>query len=290
MRLGLFRVKSAPVVILSPAQWHQNRESVVSVAFDIWFQLMATPFVWCVLISSFNQNSIRVFVTLICAIIHGNRLRYLGNLMHETCHYTVLEKRSWNRSLGELLAILQLCSYRKYKWEHMSHHRYLGDPNRDLDFVQRPWLASSKHQNGLVNLFYWVAAYLRFWKSQCRVVFWDLKNPVPFWTILRVGVGLILAFLAFFPSVISQPIKEILGFHFVVFFVVYPLFKFMGDVSDHYGVISSPLPHNKSRDHEFKYEILNWLFFPRNDAYHKMHHLYPWIPSRCLKKHYHSVT
>jgi fatty acid desaturase len=54
--------------------------------------------------------------------------------------------------------------------------------------------------------------------------------------------------------------------------------KIFSDILDH------AFSDEKTQNHFFKIKILNLIFFPRNDAYHLVHHLFPRAPVCEFKK------
>jgi fatty acid desaturase len=77
----------------------------------------------------------------ITTLFIGSRFRALGNMLHECSHGTFVRGPKLNMILGHLLAFIDFTDFEVYRREHMSHHRHIGDPVLDLDFINRSELS-----------------------------------------------------------------------------------------------------------------------------------------------------
>jgi len=73
------------------------------------------------------------------------------------------------------------------------------------------------------------------------------------------------------------------GLLFIVapFALVYSALNYWADCMDHAGLITAGDDLETSRN-VLAPGIVRWVFFPRNDCYHLVHHLFPQIPARHL--------
>ena len=187
-----------------------------------------------------------------------------------------------NRQIGTFISILELSSFKKYQKSHLSHHRYLGNAKKDTDYKTHLKLISkfknttiSHHYSLLflciiLNPLHWIFYFLNSFS------FFDDNKKVLFFKIIYLFFSL---FLSIFISSHNY-------FYFVVvpFFTTYQLMKIASDFLDHHNSCLLEKYKTKTRNHIFKHKILNLIFFPRNDCYHLVHHLYPLVPTTELKR------
>ncbi|MBX9702963.1 MAG: fatty acid desaturase, partial [Silvanigrellaceae bacterium] len=89
-------------------------------------------------------------------------------------------------------------------------------------------------------------------------------------------------FLFFLLSFIG--LKLFLIFIVIPFISSYQFLKLFSDIIDHYPLFINKEDNYKTSNHLFSIPLLNTIIFPRNDAYHLIHHLYPRIPTCEFKK------
>ena len=215
---------------------------------------------------------------IISLIISGTQMRALGNILHECAHNSFFTKRLWNKKLGQFIAILEFSSFEKYQRQHLSHHLYLGDEHKDLDFAVRKKLNfSAPLTRG--NLFIHI---LTIFKPQFYSLYIDIKlfdkHESTSLKMLRV---LWIAFLILILFLFG--IKFLFLFFVIPFLTTYQWMKFFSDLADHAEVISANQNELRSRNHIFKSQWLNLFLFPRNDSYHLVHHLFPVVPTWNLR-------
>lgn len=204
----------------------------------------------------------------------GTRLRGINNIVHECSHATFADDRSDNVRIGRFCAAMLLKSFRKYRDDHLSHHAHNGDYEHDAEF-------------GLIEKF-------------------GLHDPISLRTVLRhafvpltgrhlplyTGINLsaedgrlylglklgLLAAMAIF--LVVEPVAA-LAFVVLPMFYIYPTLNFWTDCLDHAGLVGAEDEIEASRN-VLAPTLVRLLFFPRNDSYHLVHHLFPQIPARHL--------
>ncbi len=72
----------------------------------------------------------------LCFIAMGCVQNRLVSWNHEASHYNLTR----NRGLNDLIADMSVSgslglAVRQYRWQHLRHHRYLGDPDREIDLA-----------------------------------------------------------------------------------------------------------------------------------------------------------
>ncbi|MEN9809220.1 MAG: hypothetical protein RLZZ488_787 [Pseudomonadota bacterium] len=205
----------------------------------------------------------------------GTRMRSLGNMMHECSHGIFVRSPSANTHFGHLLSAFDLSSFSDYARQHTTHHAYLGDPERDLDLRSRAILfARRKTFFSLLTLGLYALVLVPLWISMLRPVFWAAKAPR--WSnVLRIALLALTALGLLLPQ--SQFFTLI---HVVLpYMTVYQWMRFFSDACDHVFLTCESDPLERSRNHLFRPDFLNRIFFPRQDAYHLLHHLFPSLPT-----------
>ena len=222
-------------------------------------------------------NSVSVgTVTLMvfAAVFIATRLRGLNNIVHECTHYSFSDHRQDNVVIGSLCASILTGCFHQYKDEHLSHHAHLGDYELDLDL------------KGIRDL--------RLHEPLTKAtVFRHLTNPLlgrhlrqysgvnfsgrdgRFFQLFKVFM--LLAIMGF---TIAEPLTAVF-FILIPLFYLFPTINYWTDCLDHAGVVGSEDEMEASRN-VLAPKILRPMFFPRNDCFHLVHHLFPQVPARHL--------
>jgi fatty acid desaturase len=209
----------------------------------------------------------RLALTIACAFATASVLKGLNNIVHECSHQAFSTSRAFNDGVGTLLCIVLLTDYGSYKLEHASHHRHLGDYGRDLDFQLRRPLAHDRPfrwRRMVLDL-----VTLRFlWFYAPRI---QLSQPHQ-----RAGAAALALALTVLIALGWWHAALTLAMAHVVFM---PLLRFLIDIVDHGGIyLVGEDELRKSRNFIVRNPVVRWLLFPRNDCYHLIHHLYPYLP------------
>lgn len=204
----------------------------------------------------------------------GTRLRGINNIVHECSHATFSAHRPDNARIGRLCSSLLLGSYRDYCDEHLSHHVHLGDYTQDKDFgaLQALGLHDPLTPRVLLrhiltplsgrHLPYYLKANL------------SAADGRPFQMLKWALIAGALAFTLAYP---------ITGLLLVLapFVLVLPTINYWTDCLDHGGLFGREDELDASRN-VLAPAWVRYLFFPRNDCYHLVHHLFPHVPARHL--------
>jgi fatty acid desaturase len=211
-------------------------------------------------------------VWLASTVVIGTRMRALGNIVHECSHLGFVRSPALNRIIGEVLAVLDLSSFRAYRRVHLSHHRDLGDSERDLDLVARRDLHLERHVSNLLSESLRIAVS----PSGLRSVFAPtLITAMDRWFVNTTRVGWFV--FAVYASV-AWPV--FLLYVVMPYLTSYQILKAWSDTIDHLGLVHSDEEFGRARNHILPGRVLNWVFLPRSDAYHLVHHLFPKLPVR----------
>jgi fatty acid desaturase len=208
-------------------------------------------------------------------LVIGNRQRALGNLLHDASHGSMDVRRRRSRLLANLLFCWPLwVSLPLYRVEHNRHHKFLGDPRRDPDFIHdetrlsRGWASVWLDQIRSPQMIR--AALLgHLGRMDAR----NLAGVACWW-------GAVLALVA-----LAAGAQEALGFLALWLaarvFVFHPITAFR-EISDHVGLVPGSLI-GFSRNHPFG-SVLGQLFHPHHNGYHLLHHLTPRMPFHALPR------
>lgn len=113
-----------------------GKSSIIGATLIVAGNLLAALLVALLSYGLFSYNIMLAAPFYLAAIFFiGTRYRAFNNIIHECTHYAFTKDREWNTRFGKLLAIPLFTSYHRYRDEHYSHHQYLGDENKDLDFA-----------------------------------------------------------------------------------------------------------------------------------------------------------
>lgn len=212
---------------------------------------------------------------VVALLVIGNRQRALGNLLHDASHRGL----DADRGRAERIADWLLCrplwvSMRLYRSEHNRHHRHLGDPARDPDYIhdasrlRHGWFAVWRDQILSPGMFR-VALFSHLGRMNAR----ELAGVAAWWVMATAvvagigGAGAAAGFLALWVA------ARALVFH--------PITAFR-EISDHVGLVPGTLI-GFSRNHPFG-GVLGQVFHPHHNGYHLLHHLDPALPFHALPR------
>lgn len=208
------------------------------------------------------------------AFFIGTRLRGINNIVHECSHSTFAEQRQDNVRIGRFCTALLMKSFRKYRDDHLSHHANNGDYEHDAEF-------------GLIEKFGLHEPLTP------RTILRHLVTPLtlrhlPMYTGINLsaedGRGFVAMRLALLAAIgvflIVNPLAALI-FAVLPLFYIYPTINFWTDCLDHAGLVGADDELQASRN-VLAPTLVRLVFFPRNDSYHLVHHLFPQIPARHL--------
>jgi fatty acid desaturase len=208
------------------------------------------------------------------ALFIGTRLRGLNNIVHECSHSTFSAHKSDNVIIGSLCASLTLGCFKDYRDEHLTHHLHTGDYERDHDLMAIQALRLEEPLTPRVVLRHFVTPLIGRHLPYYLRVSLSGRDGIEY-QMLKL---LILVTAAAFTYV--QPMAGLL---FVVapFVLVYSTINYWTDCLDHAGLVGSSDDLESARN-VLAPGLVRFLFFPRNDCYHLVHHLFPHVPARHL--------
>jgi fatty acid desaturase len=215
------------------------------------------------------------FLAIFLILFIGTRLRALNNIVHEASHASFVTDRSHNVLIGKLCSALTLGCFLDYRDEHLSHHVYVGDYDRDLDFqgikelaLHEPLTTRTLLRHIVTPL---VGRHLPYYLHLNRS-----RRDGQLFTWIKLTLLICVVAIAFL-----APVTALL-FLVVPFVLVYSALNYWADCMDHAGLVGGEDELVKSRNILVP-RMVGWLFFPRHDCFHLVHHLFPQVPARHLE-------
>lgn len=233
----------------------------LAVAIGVW--LLGQPITWS---SGFIILGLMVFI--------GTRLRGLNNIIHECSHATFAARREDNSLIGKICASFLFSSFLDYRDEHLSHHAHLGDYEKDQDLKNIKDLGLHDPLSTRVVMRHLVTPFLGRHLPYYLHLNFSVRDGAPFLILKAVILLAVAAYLLY------HPIPTML-FVVLPYVLVYSALNYWADCMDHAGLIEEGDDLNASRN-LLAPGFLRVLFFPRNDCYHLVHHLFPHVPARHL--------
>ena len=209
------------------------------------------------------------------SIFIGTRLRGLNNIVHECCHSSFSEHRGDNVVLGRLCSSLLTGCFRKYKDDHLSHHAHLGDYAHDNEMAAIERFRLHEPLSVRTILRHIATPLLgRHLRTYSGV---NLSREDG-WFFFGLKIAILIGITAF---AVLNPLTA-LFFLVIPLFYIFPTLNFWTDCLDHAGLVGETEELAASRN-VLAPGVIRVLFFPRNDCFHLVHHLFPQVPARHLR-------
>ncbi|MBS9440389.1 fatty acid desaturase family protein [Photorhabdus heterorhabditis] len=262
--------------LISKIKEENSRKSLFK-ALLVFFNNIIFPWILVFIFSWLVSISIWLFIVFpLLSFFIGTRFRAVNNMSHECFHYSFCRSKKINDIFGELFSIIEFSKFKSIRREHLSHHKFLGDMDKDLDFIGirnyglHKKLCRKRLIRHLKQTF-----LLKQLKNTFFFVIYD--NDAPKWAnTLRIMYIFLLAIIIFL-----YPLYTFM-FLLLPYCYFYQIQKHMTDVIDHGGLLNNIDPMSKTRNFIIKNKIISAILLPRYDGYHLVHHLFPWI---CVENH-----
>jgi fatty acid desaturase len=96
-----------------------------TIGFYDWLETAELSWLWA------------VPVTIVAIILVGAGQQRLATLTHEAAHYMLFRNRLLNEFVSEWFCMMPIFgTTHSYRVQHLGHHQYPNDPERDPDWVQ----------------------------------------------------------------------------------------------------------------------------------------------------------
>ena len=218
---------------------------------------------------------VTVLLISLIAIFIGTRLRGLNNIVHECTHSTFCEDREDNVTMGRVCCALLIGCFKEYKHDHLSHHAHLGDYDQDREMGPIEKFGLHEPISTRTILRHLVTPLLgRHLKMYSGINLSGSDGTF----YLGFKVALLVAMAVF---TIISPITSVL-FVLLPLFYIFPTINFWTDCLDHAGIVAEDDEVEATRNILAPLPV-KLLFFPRNDCFHLVHHLFPQVPARHLE-------
>ena len=215
-----------------------------------------------------------ILLMVLTATFIGTRHRGLNNIIHECSHASFVEKRQDNVLFGTICASLLLKCFTKYREDHLSHHSHVGDYEMDHEFaVIKKFRLHEPLTSRTVLRHFLTPLSCRHLKMYTGIDLSEKDGRTFRW----FKTGLLVAIAMF---TLLAPLTS-LFFVIAPLFYIYPTLNFWTDCLDHAGLVGAEDELEASRN-VLAPAPVRLVFFPRNDCYHLVHHLFPQIPARHL--------
>lgn len=102
----------------------------------LYLTLVIGSTLWFYAINDWS-NWLNVPITIIAIILIGAGQHQLTGLAHEASHHILFKNRFWNDLVSDWLCMFPLfSSTQHYRLQHIAHHQFVNDPDRDPDVSQ----------------------------------------------------------------------------------------------------------------------------------------------------------
>lgn len=241
-----------------------------------WRGILALAFDWAIIFLSFaTVLQFGLILAPLALVMIGTRQRALVVLVHEGAHRALHPNRWINDMLAKYCACLPMfLDYSVFCARHGEHHRYLGNPDKDTDFLHseedmsRGWWHI--YQKQLVSFDNWLSSGLigglgsTNWSHRCQVGFW--------WLALLAIIAITSSTHAALTFALLWMLARTIIHHATISFVI---------ISDHVGLRPGASILNFARNHSHV-SPLRWLIHPHANGFHLTHHLLPGLPFHSL--------
>ena len=105
--------------------------------FEDWFVIILSIWITLECYYKISNSFLNAFTYFICLIIIGARHRSLAEILHQSSHGCLAKNELLNYILGTYFSgYLIFQSHSVYVGSHVRlHHPYLGNPNKDPDYI-----------------------------------------------------------------------------------------------------------------------------------------------------------
>ncbi len=204
---------------------------------------------------------------LIAICIIGNRLQSFENLLHEAGHGNLAKSAKLNDFMAEYLIALPIMkSFPLYRPTHLGHHKYLGSPETDPDYIP-----PTKPGESSVRIFA-NKLFSRVFLRHSLIGEWLRCSPLARFKI--VGYFALFGAIVWWATGL-QTLLTVWLVWMIARLTVYNFLMVFQELSDHQGLEPGGI-YSFSRNAPLN--LWAPVFHPHNSGLHLLHHLKPKIP------------
>lgn len=258
-----------------------NRQLKELSVSDNWHSVVALSGDYAI-IAAAAWLSIRFYAFYpLAVLIIGARQRALATIMHDAAHLRAARDRRLNRLLGTYLTAYPIFqSFGAYVRSHVhQHHRYLGDPVRDPDFVFYQEIGLYHARSGR-----------EFFLKHVLATFLLLNSPTYAYYLVRHRLSAFardkreaLAFVATWVAIIAgaawlNALYIVVLFWFVPYLTSFMIIGRFIEIAEHYPLLGrnrDPLAMSRNR---FSSPVEAFFLSIHQENFHLVHHLRACIP------------
>ena len=244
-----------------------KRRSTIKSVFYIVLEFAIIAF------SAYLVINVNYFFVPLSIVLIGVRQRALVVLVHEGSHRNLFGNATLNDILTTLFcAIPMFISLDTYRKKHGEHHRFLGDPDKDSDYLHDPDLI----KKGWIKVYFSELLNLESWLGNAFGYPLELK----IFAISLLWWGFII--WAMFCVFSLQQVTVFMALWFVSRATIYHAIISFVIISDHVGLVPGGVL-GFARNHPAT-GIIRRMIHPHYNGLHLAHHLLPTVPYHSLRK------
>lgn len=242
------------------------------------YLLIITSIAACLCISFWFYPLALIFI--------GSRFRAFDNLLHEASHAKLFRNKFFNKWVTLIFCAFPVGnSLHAYRESHLTHHRTLGDPKNDPDYLRYIELGVDKFplpKKDLVKHFLGVFCLLHLptylpgiFKTFGHTQGMPRDEVIAKIVFYSTGLFVIAYFNLWY---------EFLLFYIVPFFTTFQIIRYLAEIVEHAGLYGTSDKVMEISRNTFCGPLAEFILFPHADNYHLVHHLLPGVPHYAMKE------
>lgn len=225
-----------------------------------------------IVIAIFSSLSILTWIVLIFPL--GALTVFLFAPLHEAIHRTAFRSRRINDTVAFFLGLVLLLPPTSFRYFHLQHHRYTGDPARDPELLARNPNSTFQYMDYLTGRRYWLGMIQGILANARGQIFGNfipagarnkIRNESRIFIVIYLLLLIISIYLRSYILVLYWVLPVMLGQPFLRAYIL----------SEHVECDKSDNLFDNGRT-----TITNYItrFFLWNTNYHSAHHCAPNVP------------